>query len=668
MATQSNQSKVRQRNVDPLRSSIRCIKEGDLGALQRIMTKDLELLLQQRLLSPRVEKHQSPLVTAARYNRREMLLYLLENYEVNLEQETAIVIDGGHPVDGATPLWTASTLGHLDIVRVLVSRGANIEHTTDSRSSPLRGAAFDGHLPVVEYLIEKGADIDKPNQVGQSPLTIAAAMQKVETVQFLLEKGANIHQKGHNGDMPLHVAVESGSSKIAKILVEAGAANVPNDVGYTPAIMACCYGHQDIMEYLHQTFKLEHKELYDCYCLLVSKEILNSNILDAMKWVKKAIQLRKDYKDWSETLSKSDPVYDGIQEPTSEDDARTILYDDVMSFFLCSIYCERILGSIHPTTTFYIRISGDMALEECRYDKCMKLWLRSLEFDRAARMAYELQIIEDLLFSVRGFAIMVEAGYIPQIAQHFQWGVKEFLVAKKESKISEIDVAYCLCRMLAVWILSIEISDDDMYKMVEREKLLNAAKQLCTLTNKMKPSLLIACLRNIPVNEKQSHLSAASAIAHSKLPLHKVISLLLDNGCSLKCEDDIGNFPLHFAVLLKEDSSLECLKTLIEYGAHIDAVNHREQTPLDLALCEVGYAENKESIFTFLSHADRKYSTLQCLSAKTLVRECIPYEAILPGFLVSFVSEHETDGLVNVDDEEIEKKTIAADSDTQAYQ
>ena len=71
-------------------------------------------------------------------------------------------------------------------------------------------------------------------------------------------------------------------------------------------------------------------------------------------------------------------------------------------FFLSSIYCERILGRVHPTTAFYIRISGDMVLAEDRYKKCIDLWHRSLDFDDAARMAYELQITEDLLFAVRG--------------------------------------------------------------------------------------------------------------------------------------------------------------------------------------------------------------------------------------------------------------------------
>ena len=627
---------TRCKNYDPLRIAIKQLTEGSLESFKESITPDLQPVLKARLLSPRVPRYQSPLVGAVQNNKKDVLVYLLDTYEVNIEQETSTVIEGGHPVEGATPLWTASTLGHLDIVKVLIERGANIEHTTDSRSSPLRGAAFDGHMDVVAYLIEKGADIDKPNQVGQSPLTIAAAMKQIDTVKYLIENGANVHHKGHNGDMPLHVAVESGSSDVTKILVGAGAKNVPNDVGYTPAILACCYGHHDILEFLNSMFSLESKELYNCYCLLLSKEVLNSDISAALNWAAKAISIRACN---SFTITKSHPIYDDVQEPTTMDEAKRILNNSMKSFFLCAVYCERILGPVHPTTPFYIRISGDMALDEQVYDKCMQLWLRSLEYDEAARMAYELQIVEDLLFSVRGFALMIEAGYTPRIVQHFEWGIREFNLSKA-SKISESDVVYCLCRMLAVWLMAIESSKDMKYKTSELATVKKCAKDLCDVMDGRDPPLLVACLKNLATGTSQSHTSAASAIAHSKLPLHKVVSLLLDYGCPLNSEDDMGNFLLHLAVTLKEDSALECVKVLVEAGAHVDAVNHKNETPLALAL-HIPERFDQSGVSTYLRLSERKHGSLRCLCAKVLISENIPYENILPNFLVAFVSEHD---------------------------
>ena len=461
--------KIRSRKIDQLRKTLLYIKRGDLKRLNASLEdKDTGRSFKDRLLASRVPKDHSPIVLAAQHNQWEILKSILDRFPANLEQETSTVIEGGHPVEGATPLWTASTLGYINIVKELVSRGADIEHTTESRSTPLRGAAFDGHLAVVAFLLDKGASIDRPNQVGQSPLTIAAAMRKVETVSLLLKRGANLFHHGHNGDTPLHVAVESGSKDVTEILVVAGAKNTPNDVGYTPAILASCYGHHEITAYLDATFHLSPKELYDCHCLLFTKEVLNSNTQKSKKWLTSAITLRTENPHLFKDLPAAYPLYDGIQEPCQMSDIDSITNDDMQGFFLCAIYCERILGDVHPTTAFYIRISGDMALEEGQYQKCMELWLRSLHFDQAARMAYELQITEDLLYCVRGFCLMIENGFVPEVSQHFWWGVKEYKLAK-ESKISEADVACCLCRILAVWIKATTLMEENKKREEERK-------------------------------------------------------------------------------------------------------------------------------------------------------------------------------------------------------
>ncbi|GMF20879.1 unnamed protein product [Phytophthora lilii] len=53
--------------------------------------------------------------------------------------------------DGATPLWLAALMGHLNIVDVLAQQGANLYHHV-SRVSATDCAAEFGHLEVLEYL------------------------------------------------------------------------------------------------------------------------------------------------------------------------------------------------------------------------------------------------------------------------------------------------------------------------------------------------------------------------------------------------------------------------------------------------------------------------------------------------------------------------------------
>lgn len=646
---------VRSRRVDPLCDVMSCISNGELEELKsKLRLEPTRTHFKERILSDRLPKDQSPLVVTVLEDQLEIFKYILDNFRTNLEQETSAVIDGDYsqttlldaacesrgryPVEGATPLWTASTLGRVPFVKLLVSRGADIEHATDSKSTPLRGAAFDGHCEVCEFLVHQGADIDKPNQVGQSPLTIAAAMRKKECVKLLIAKGANVNYKGHNGDTPLHVSVESGDVEIAEILVKAGARNSPNDVGFTPAILACCYGHSDVMEFLDKTFHLEPKESYDCYCLLAAKDILSSTMdSSAEKWMKKAVEIRQKYSDLFKHLAPAASVYDGLKEPSTEAEVVSILQDETRMFFVSSIYCERILGKIHPTTAFYIRISGDMALAESRYSKCIELWHRSLEFDNAARMAYELQITEDLLFAIRGFSIMADNHFTPSVEPHFQWGLKEFKMAH-ESKISEMDVISCLCRMIASWIKVMDCIKDNKEREETNERILRSVESLISIMEGNSCPMLIACLQNLP-----EHSSGAwRDITSAHLPLNRVVALFLDQGCSVHCEDEDGNFPLHLAVQMKDDSALECIRTLLEYGAHIDAVNFDGLTALDVAKTKgIGCKQKATEIMSELETAMFRYISLQCLASKAVTRYRIDYALVLPRQIAEYVSWHE---------------------------
>ena len=624
-------AKVRSRKVDPLLAVIEAVSNGDLDTLKSTLDRSqkLESSFKDRLVADRVPKDYSPLIAAVLKDQFQTFKYIMETFPCNVEQETSAVIGGGYPVEGASPLWTASTLGRLEFVKLLVEKGADIEHTTDSKSSPLRGAAFDGHCSVCEFLISKGADIDKPNQVGQSPLTIAAAMQKEECVELLIRKGADVNHKGHNGDTPLHVSVESGVVEIARLLVEAGAKNDPNDVGFTPAILACCYGHKEVMEYLEKTFQLKVQEQYDCYCLLAAKEVLASNTSKAEAYVRKAIEIRRENQKELSNLPLANPIYDQIQEPTTLEELRHIFADETRMFFVSSVYCERILGQVHPTTAFYIRISGDMVLADDRYEKCIDLWHRSLDFDNAARMAYELQITEDLLFAVRGFSIMCADGFIPPVQPHFRWGLKEFRMAH-ESKIPEVAVVSCLFRMLAVWIKVVEHVKDRKKVAEEWEKIRGAVDELMEAMRGSKSEVLIACLQNLPPEHSSG---AGKDIVKMDIPLHKAVAVLLDRGCPIHCEDNQGNFPLHLAVSLQDVNALKCVQTLLEYGAHHDAVNFKGETALDMA-------KEKSEVRRELVQVYGSHGSLQCLAAKAVASFNLQHLGILPVRCLEFVAWH----------------------------
>ena len=50
---------------------------------------------------------------------------------------------------------------HLDIVKLLVEHGADLDNYENAISSALDTAARKGNLDIVRYLVEKGADINR---------------------------------------------------------------------------------------------------------------------------------------------------------------------------------------------------------------------------------------------------------------------------------------------------------------------------------------------------------------------------------------------------------------------------------------------------------------------------------------------------------------------------
>ncbi len=69
-------------------------------------------------------------------------------------------------------------------------------------------AAYEGQLEVVKYLISNGADIKAKDNSGDTPLHAASrrGRGRLEIVKYLISKGADIHAKTNIGVTPLRLA------------------------------------------------------------------------------------------------------------------------------------------------------------------------------------------------------------------------------------------------------------------------------------------------------------------------------------------------------------------------------------------------------------------------------------------------------------------------------
>ena len=87
-----------------------------------------------------------------------------------------------------SPLHWAAAQGYIEMIRVLVDKGYNINAQDIDGFTPLHYAAASGSFQGVEFLIDKGADIYLVNSKNITPLTLAAQAGEQKIVDYLFIK------------------------------------------------------------------------------------------------------------------------------------------------------------------------------------------------------------------------------------------------------------------------------------------------------------------------------------------------------------------------------------------------------------------------------------------------------------------------------------------------
>jgi len=195
---------------------------------------------------------------------------------------------------GSTPLHFAafsSSAEHIEIGKLLIDSGANVDAKDDTNWTPVHHAAtafydakYSGEF--IKVLLKAGADTEvKSSETShETPLMTASSscsVQSIENLKILIEGGANIHVTDQYGNSPFHSVNEiCDEEKIAerkvRILIDAGAnVNSRNHKGNTPM-------HHVVQELLYNTNNcgLEYLQNHlEILCMLLAaggdKEIRN---------------------------------------------------------------------------------------------------------------------------------------------------------------------------------------------------------------------------------------------------------------------------------------------------------------------------------------------------------------------------------------------------------
>ena len=164
---------------------------------------------------------------------------------------------------------------HVEIIRLLLEKGADAEASDKSGRTPIYYAfqscnldvidafkttpAFHLNPQVTKYLTLLAAKIDKqemsfetipddPLPCGFSLLHMAALFGHFDSAKMLLDNGCQVDAIDDSGSTPLLLACHNGYLKVAKLLLDRSAnVHARNQHNSSAILLAAEYGHIDIV-------------------------------------------------------------------------------------------------------------------------------------------------------------------------------------------------------------------------------------------------------------------------------------------------------------------------------------------------------------------------------------------------------------------------------------
>ncbi|XP_006868980.1 PREDICTED: protein fem-1 homolog A isoform X2 [Chrysochloris asiatica] len=608
-------------------------RDGKLQLLQKLLSGRSREELEE--LTGEVAGGGTPLLIAARYGHLDVVEYLVDRCGASVEAGGSVHFDG-ETIEGAPPLWAASAAGHLDVVRSLLRRGASVNRTTRTNSTPLRAACFDGHLEVVRYLVgEHQADLEVANRHGHTCLMISCYKGHREIARYLLEQGAQVNRRSAKGNTALHDCAESGSLEILQLLLGCHARMERDGYGMTPLLAASVTGHTNIVEYLIR----EHCCPTSREAAVEALELLGATYVDkkrdllgALKHWRRAMELRHQ---GDEYLAKPEPpqlvlAYDYSREVNTAEELEALITDPDEMRMQALLIRERILGPSHPDTSYYIRYRGAVYADSGNFERCIRLWKYALDMQQnnleplspmtassflsfAELFSYVLQdrAAKGNLGTQIGFADLM--GVLSKGVREVERALQ---LPKEPGDSAQFTKALAIILHLLYLLEKVECTPDQEH--LKHQTVYRLLKCAPRGKNGFTPLHMAV----------DKDTTTVGRYPVGRFPSLHVVNVLLGCGADPDSRDFDNNTPLHIAA---QNNCPAIMNALIDAGAHMDATNAFKKTAYELL---DGTLLAKSTMQPF------NYLTLQCLAARALDRNKVPYKGFIPQELEAFIELH----------------------------
>jgi ankyrin repeat protein len=175
-------------------------------------------------------------------------VYDLSTAELLISSGANIEIQNGNALQ-MTPLYRQAEVGNVEIVKLLIEKGSDINKLCVNDYHALFVLNKNG-VEIAKLFIERGLDINMTSKDGSTPLHACAQVGNAELIKYYLAVGANINATDNRGNLPIH-KLAFQATPVAKVLLENGQdVNAKNNKGQTALHRAAGFGDIELIQYL----------------------------------------------------------------------------------------------------------------------------------------------------------------------------------------------------------------------------------------------------------------------------------------------------------------------------------------------------------------------------------------------------------------------------------
>lgn len=157
-------------------------------------------------------------------------------------------------MDGDTALHLAARKRDIDMVRILLDYGANVDFQNGDGQTALHIAASEGDETLLKYFYGVRASASITDHLDRTPMHLAAENGHANVIEILADKfKASIYERTKDGSTLMHIASLNGHAECATMLFKKGVyLHMPNKRGARSIHTAARYGHIGIISTLIQ--------------------------------------------------------------------------------------------------------------------------------------------------------------------------------------------------------------------------------------------------------------------------------------------------------------------------------------------------------------------------------------------------------------------------------